>query len=319
VQRTSIVLLACAAMTVSIASADSPGPPPWAFAIDPAWDQPVPAGGPLLHVPNSKAGYTRAQIANGFAVPDWHPSDHPPMPPVVAHGRKPNILACGYCHLPTGLGRPENASLAGLPTSYIAQQIGDFKSGARKSAEPRGEPISFMIKIAHALAGPEIKVAADYFSALKRTPWIRVVETDSVPKTKVAEWMLMPVGDGATEPIGQRIIEVPENVELTRLRDTASGFVAYVPVGSIKKGEDLVTTGAGKTTPCGICHGQDLRGLGPMPPLAGRSPSYLVRQLYDMQHGFRAGPSVALMMPVVAKLTPEDIVDIVAYASSRAP
>ena len=165
----------------------------------------------------------------------------------------------------------------------------------------------------------EVKTAASYFSGLKRTPWIRVIETDTVPKTKAATWMLMPVAGGDTEPIGQRIIEVPENVERMMLRDTASGFIAYVPLGSVKKGEELITTGGGKTTPCGICHGQDLRGLGPMPPLAGRSPSYIVRQIYDMQHGFRNGLSVALMMPVVAKLSEEDIINIVAYTASRAP
>src|SRR5437763_9773673 len=131
--------------------ADSPAPPPWAFTIDASLDRPVPPGGPLQHVPNSRAAYTLGQIADAFAVPDWHPDDHPPMPSVVAHGRKPSVLACGYCHLPTGLGRPENASLAGLPATYIAQQIADFKSGVRTSAKPHGEPVAFMMKIAHAL------------------------------------------------------------------------------------------------------------------------------------------------------------------------
>ena len=44
------------------------------------------------------------------------------------------------------------------------------------------------------------------------------------------------------EPLGERIVEMPENLDLTELRDDAN-FVAYVPVGSIKKGELLVTTG----------------------------------------------------------------------------
>jgi cytochrome c553 len=141
----------------------------------------------VQHVPNSAAGYTLGQIANAFGVPDWHPGDHPPMPGVVAHGRRPAVLACGYCHLPTGLGRPENASLAGLPSSYIVQQIADFKNGARKTADPRSEPVQFMVQIAKNLSDAEIKAAADYFSRLKRTPWIRVVETDTVPQTKPEE------------------------------------------------------------------------------------------------------------------------------------
>ena len=46
-----------------------------------------------------------------------------------------------------------------------------------------------------------------------------------------------------TEPIGMRIIETPENDEQTEpLRNPRSGFIAYAPVGSIEKGEVLVTT-----------------------------------------------------------------------------
>jgi cytochrome c553 len=88
-------------------------------------------------------------------------------------------------------------------------------------------------------------------------------------------------------------------------------------VGSIKKGEALVTNGSGKTTACGVCHGADLKGLGPVPGLAGRSPSYLVRQLYDMQQGARKGTWTDLMKPVVAKLTQDDMLNIAAYTSSR--
>jgi cytochrome c553 len=118
-----------------------------------------------------------------------------------------------------------------------------------------------------------------------------------------------------------RIIETPENVEHTEvLRDPRSSFIAYVPVGSIKKGETLVTKGGnGKTVECGVCHGADLKGLGPVPGIAGRSPSYLVRQMYDMQAGARHGVWTELMKPVVEKLTDEDFVSIAAYVSSRTP
>ncbi len=132
--------------------------------------------------------------------------------------------------------------------------------------------------------------------------------------------MLVPEEGGGTEPIGQRIIEMAEELARTELRDPTSGFVAYVPVGSIKQGESLVTTGgAGKTLPCGICHGQDLKGLWTVPPLAGRSPSYIVRQLYDMQSGARTGLATQLMREVVAKLTVDDMVSIAAYTASRTP
>jgi cytochrome c553 len=116
-----------------------------------------------------------------------------------------------------------------------------------------------------------------------------------------------------------RIIETPENPEATEvLRNPRSGFIAYAPVGSIKKGEALVRAGGnGKTVACGACHGADLLGMGPVPGIAGRSPSYLGRQLYDMQAGTRNGEWTQLMKPVVAKLTAEDMVNILAYVSSR--
>jgi cytochrome c553 len=295
-------------------------PPPWAFAVNPPdTPKPPPDDGVLRHVPGSDVTYTLTQVRDLFSPPDWHPDDHPPMPDPVAHGTKPNVFACGYCHLPNGLGRPENSSLAGLPAAYIVQQVADFKSGLRKSSEPASLPVNFMIAVAKGSTDEDVKIAAEYFSALPRKPWIRVVEADTVPKTRVAGWMLVEAQPGATEPIGQRIIEMPENLERTELRDSASGFIAYVPVGSIAKGEALIAGGNGKTVACAICHGQDLRGLGPIPGLAGRSPSYIVRQLYDLQHGVRKGPWTDLMKPVVSQLTDEDIVSIAAYTASRAP
>ena len=71
--------------------------------------------------------------------------------------------------------------------------------------------------------------------------------------------------------------------------------------------------------PCGICHGPDLKGLGPIPGIAGRSPSYIVRQLYDFQHGTRAGIGSALMKPAVEKLMIDDMIALAAYAASLAP
>jgi cytochrome c553 len=93
-----------------------------------------------------------------------------------------------------------------------------------------------------------------------------------------------------------------------------------VPIGSIARGEALVRTGgSGKTVACGICHGATLKGLGPVPPLAGRSPSYTVRQLFDLQQGVRKGAWSALMKAAVEKLTIDDMIAIAAYTASREP
>jgi cytochrome c553 len=302
-------------------------PPAWAYAIP----EPQPGGTPPAapaapdtapkQVPGSAFSFTRPQIGDGFGPADWFPGDHPTMPDVVAHGRRPDVRACSLCHYPNGKGRQENAGVAGLPMSYFIQQMNDFASGARKSAEPRKANTNTMAAIAKAMTPEEIKAAAQYFGAMPWTPWVKVVETADVPRMESHGGIWVPVSGGAREPIGIRIVETPENPERTEiLRDPHSPFIAYAPVGSIKKGETLVKTGGnGTTVACGLCHGADLKGLGPVPGIAGRSPSYLVRQMYDMQAGARHGEWAALMGPVVAKLTDADFVNIAAYVSSLMP
>jgi len=299
---------------------NSDGPPPWAYPVNPPDERPMKDDGELHKVPGSDKALTVPQIRDSFNIPDWHPEGHPAMPQIVAHGRTPGVRGCGFCHLPNGQGRPENASLAGLPADYMERQAEDFRMGTRKSSEPSMSAPNSMILVAENATVEEVKSAAEYFSSLKFKPWVKIVETNTVPKTKVKAAMLTLVEGGGTEPIGNRIIETPVDFDRTELRDDASGFIAYVPMGSIKKGEALVTTGgAGKTTACGICHGTELQGLGPIPRLAGRSPSYLFRQLYDLQHGSRKGPWSELMKAPVAQLSEADMISIAAYIASRAP
>jgi cytochrome c553 len=299
-------------------------PPAWAYAIP----LPRPAGAPaaapdtsIKQLPGNALTFTRQQIADGFGPADWFPDDHPAMPDIVAHGKRPEARACALCHYPNGKGRQENAGVAGLPVSYFIQQMNDFRSGVRKSGDPRKANTNAMIAIAKAMTPDEIGVSAEYFGAMKWTPWIRVVETDTVPKMESRGGIWIPLEGNDKEPIGVRIMETPENPERTEiLRDPRSGFIAYAPRESINKGEALVKRGGnGKTVECGLCHGADLQGLGPVPGIAGRSPSYLVRQMYDMQVGARHGEWTELMKPVVAKLTDEDFVNIAAYVSSRMP
>jgi cytochrome c553 len=272
--------------------------------------------------PGSTLRFTAAQIRDTYGPADWFPGDHPVMPEIVARGsRERQILACSLCHYPNGKGRPENSAVSGLPHSYFVQTMLDFKNDARKSADTRKANTNRMIAFAKAMTDDEIKATATYFSSMKWTPWIRVVETDSVPKTRIAAGLFVPLegAEAGKEPIGPRIIEVPENIEQSEtLRNPRSGFIAYVPTGSVKKGETLATTGGGgKTVQCAVCHGAELEGLGPVPGLAGRSPSYVVRQLHDMQTGVRKGTWSDLMKPVVAKLTAEDMLNIAAYTASR--
>jgi cytochrome c553 len=296
----------------------APAPAAPAAAAPAAAANPYPDDGTLKHLPESTLAFTISQVRDNFNPADWYPNDHPAMPEVVAHGRRPSVRACAYCHYPNGRGNSENASLAGLPYEYFVQTMDDFKNGFRKSADWRKANTNAMAGFAKDMTDDEINAAAEYYSSIKWTPFFQVVETTTVPKTRIVTGMFLKLDGDAQEPLGQRIIEVPVNTGRTEvLRDGRSGFITYVPIGSVKKGEALVKTGGGKTVQCAACHGADEMGQGIVPPLAGRSASSMVRQMYDMKTGYRTGVWSSLMMkPIVRKLTNEDMLDIAAYLTS---
>jgi cytochrome c553 len=312
---------------VSVGRMFAADPPPWAYGFQ----GPPPPGATVIPVgpantdrtprsiPGSTVQYPRAQIANRFGPADWFPGEHPLMPDVVARGKQPTVWACGLCHYPNGKGRAENAGVSGLSAEYFMHTMNDFKNDNRKSADPRKANTNLMTQFAKNMTDEEIKASAEYFGSMKWTPWIKVVETKTAPRTKPSNGLFLIEGS-EMEPLGNRIVETPVNAEATEvLRDPHSSFIAYVPVGALKKGEALVTKGGRKTMACGGCHGADLKGLGPVPGLAGRSPSYLMRQMFDMQQGFRKGTWTELMKPVVANLTTDDMMNIVAYTASLMP
>jgi len=239
----------------------------------------------------------------------------------VIEGRAGAYNACGQCHLIDGSGKPDTGDLRELPVAYMVQQIVDMKNDRRHASIP-GAPLVYMLAVAKGVTLDEARQAAEYFHSIKPVKKLRIVETDMAPVTHPAAHAVQQVDpSGATEPIGTRIIEVPEDFERTELRDPSAGFVAYVPTGSIAKGEALAKTGGnGKTTPCASCHGEGLRGMGDtFPRIAGHSPTATARQLYDFKSGTRDGKNALLMKPIVAKLTDEDIVNLAAYVASLQP
>jgi len=210
-------------------------------------------------------------------------------PPIVERGRAPNVRACADCHLVNGQGRPDSSSLAGLPAEYIAHQIADFQRGLRTTGDPR---IDAMAAVANAIDDREIAAAGAYFASIKPVRWLRVVERN--PRA---------TDDGIVEVL-----------------DGRRGYVAFVPPGSLKRGEFLVEGGGGgRTVRCANCHGADLRGTSQIPGIAGRSPSYLARQLNDMRHGLRRGLGTDRMMGTIARLTDDDVVAMAAYTASLRP
>ena len=334
---TQIALVALAACARAFAAEP---PPMWAWGV--ATQAPVPlystttpppvAEPPapkldntnLLSIAGSKFRFTAAHISSRHAPADWFPGDHPAMPELVAKGRedpKQAVWACAFCHMPNGKGRPENADLAGLSYEYIVQQLYDFKNDLRESSDKRKVETQLMAGFAKAMIHEDIKTVATYFSSLPMKPSVKVIESASAPKTIARDGAYLPLtgAEAGLEPLGDRIIEVPVSTEDFEKRNPRAGYIAYVPVGSLEKGENLVTTGGAKTTPCISCHGDYLRGASPAPPLAGRSPSYMMRQMYDMQQRKRAGLYGQQMAAVLAELSNDEMLAAAAYLASLQP
>ena len=307
-------MFAVQALTAQAAITRPDGLPEWAFNIPDAVQPPGVRPESIVRVPGSANEYDAAAIAGNANPPDWFPAEHPPAPKSVKGGTG-IVSACGSCHLMSGQGHPESADIAGMPAEYLIRQMAYYKLGTRKDDARMGP-------IAKASSDEDVRQAAEYFAALTPRVWVKVIESAMPPRTYIAtagrHRQLHP--GGGTESIGRRILEIPEDPFRTEIRDPHSGFIAYVPPGSIARGEALVKTGAsGKTVACALCHGDTLRGLGEVPRLAGLQPLYIARQLFDLQYGSSAGKAAALMKRAVVNLSEDDIIAISAYLGSLPP
>jgi len=322
--------------TALIGQALPPNPVPWAYGYVTPGPEPLPPPCPadakpytcsrpgkpwiddgiLLELPGSSRTFTIGRIQAHYDPADWFPEDHPqPVPAIVQYGRESDRLrACAHCHYHNGQGKPENGHLTGLPAQYFLQQLALFRSGGRASADPRKANHAEMTQIARFLSDAEMRAAAEYYAAISWTPWVKVVESTSAPKTRQSPAGLFIPIDTGHEPLERGFIEVPEFPDRTeRFRDPRAGFVAYVPPGTIEKGKVLVTTGGGKTVQCAACHGSGLQGTRDVPAIADRTVSYNVRKLYNYQRGMRQSQ---LMKPVVSQLSPDEMISIAAYLAS---
>lgn len=307
-----VAVVSVALDSQTVLPSPTPREPSWAFQVQ---EGSLPAEPPEpTTIPGSTRKYTPKEIDDLNNPPDWLPDQHPPAPTVVQKGRE-GVLACGSCHLMSGLGHPESADVTGYTAAYVVQQMMDFRSGARQDFARR------MDGIAKALTDDEIRQVAEWFASLPPRRFVRVVEAAMVPRTFVGQGRMRFIDPKQTgmEPIGNRIITLPENQELARLRDPRSGFVSYVPPGSIAQGKALAETGGGKSISCNICHGDGLKGLGNVPRLAGVHPIYIARQLYLFKEGGRKGADAALMQKPTARLNDRDIMNLAAYVASLSP
>jgi cytochrome c553 len=303
--------------------------PDWLFPVDDdtlrAAKRPPPKEPPKyddvepLGIPDSEQKFTLARINDPFNAPDWFPADHGPMPDIVAKGRKPKVIACAYCHTPTGQGRPENAALAGLPEAYIKEQLEQFRGGKRGVVGPEiYAPIRNMHVVSATLTDAEIDASAKYFSRQKLARRHYVVEGINIPRAEPAFWVYKEVG--GSEDLGERLLEVAPDITRHERRDPRMQYTAYAPPGSLARGKLLATTGdKGKTQICATCHLTRLEGTDKIPPIAGRSPTYLLRQMLAFKNGARTGEAAKQMDPVVEKLELEDMVALAAYVGSLYP
>jgi cytochrome c553 len=249
---------------------------------------------------------------------DWHPEDRRGIAPAIVRFGKEGVRQCNLCHLPDGSGRPENAPISSVHPVYFLQQMQDFRNGLRRSADPRKANTNLMIGFAKATTPEEDRAAAEFFAEQPYPRRLKVVESKTAPKVRLQGGMHMaiPAGEGGgMEPIAaDEIVEVPDDNLRAEARDTRMGWTAYVAPGTLKRGRQIAARAQ-----CATCHGANLEGLGPVPPLAGRSPSYAMRQLFDFKTGARRGPWGELMKPVVAGLTVQDLMAVSAYAASIQP
>jgi cytochrome c553 len=274
---------------------------------------------------HSGRSFTGRQISDAINPPDWHPESHPPAPDIVIHARPEVKYACGLCHLPDGQGRSENATIAGLPAEYVRRQMGDFRSGARAPAVEFG-PAATMKAVAVAATDAEIAQAAKYFSALRPRRQYTVVEATSIPRTYQAGGLYARRPGAEFEPLGDRMMEVSDDIEHHELRDPNETFTVYVAPGTLERGRKLaITARTDSPTRCATCHGPELRGgtggTGSIvgPPIAGKSPLYLLRQLIGFRTKARNGASSAPMQAVTKVLSLDEMIAAAAYAGSRAP
>ncbi len=278
-----------------------------------------PGPGPVS-MPGSALTLSRQQLDAATGPVDWFPQDHPPPPAAVGGPVLGGATPCAECHGYNGAGYPGSADLAGLPAAYIIAQVNAFRTGQRRSALATQPNTAEMIKLARAVSPSALAAAASYFAALPRPHWLRVVESATAPRTRPDKYgWLDPAPGGGTEAVGDRIVEVSDDLPRSFLGNDHVMLTDYVPPGAVARGRRIVETGGGAGAPCSGCHGQGLAGLGPAPPIAGRPAGYVARTLWDLRTGARNDPGAAPMQAVARGLTAADVRDASAYLASLKP
>jgi len=317
----AIIVLALSVMAgTTFAVASEPEDAGWAFPEPSSTSNASPAapeGG--FSVPGSAYRYSASDIRNLYQAVDWFPALRVGAPRPVLQGRTAGAMACGYCHLPDGQGRPENAAIAGLPAAYIVEQVRAFHDGLRKGARPAWRASALMTQTAKLAEPDAVEAAARWFEAQPYAKAFRLIEGREIDAAVAGPGVYVHGPGGGREPLGKRIVEIPNDFARFELRDNRPGYTIFVPEGSIERGRALAETGGGgRFAPCATCHGAGLKG-GLGPPLAGRYPAYLFRQMIGFSTGDRRSEAAAPMIETASKLRTGDMIALAAFASSLTP
>ncbi len=291
-----IILLAAAAVIA---------PPAWLYPQNMAAEMPASAAVPIS-VPGSRVTADPAVLHDRAQAVNWFPAGQPP-PPARVLKAPAGQFACAYCHMPNGIGHPQNISISGLPVDYVIAQFAAFRSGQRKAAQPGYIPNGSMTRVAGQVPDSELLDLARYYSRLPYRSLIRVREVAVVPRVQASGlvWERVP---GPAEPIAGRIVELMDDPEDSIRHNPRGRTTAYVPPGSIARGRRIAAD-----LGCMACHTQMLGGWGP-----GRSPSYIVRQLLAIRNRARTDPGAETMQPIADQLSLDDMVAVAAWMGAGA-
>ena len=319
----SVVILG-ASIVAQQQAAPTPAAPIPAGLPDWAYTPPPPAGSPpppsalpaddtvAVSIPGTTKTFTRGQLRAQKETMDWYPEDRHGTIPDIARFGKQGVRQCTLCHLPDGSGRPENAPISTYHPTYFMQQMQDFRDGLRKSADPRKANTNVMIGFAKATTREGGYGGRAMLCAASPAPHQSGRVED---RAKGAAQGRM---HGCPGERGRRMVPIPaggssrSRTTICRPRPaTRACWTAYVPPGTLNRGKQVAAK-----YQCATCHGADLGGIGPVPALAGRSPSYTMRQIFDMKTGARRGPWAELMKSIVTSMSVQDMMAVSAFAAS---
>ena len=330
--------IALALPSGAVVSGQVPAPPPWAYGFTLADRNrpPLPARRiPSRSIARASGRHGRRTSSTSCRTPtrrspsthihydygpaDWYPDDHPPMPEIVARGRESDKLRA-VRPLPlserTGQARERSgrrparrvhpAAAGGVQERHAAERRPEEgqhqRNDSDRPAPDRRRDEGGRPSISRPSSGGHGSRSSRPRPCRRRSPGMN--------------GLFLPQPGNETEPLGKRILEVPENPDVHRAG--ARPAIGHARLRARRQHQARrgdrhdgrrEDGGSARSATAPIC-----RASAPFHRIADRQTSYIARQLYDYQAGTRESP---LMKPVVAKLTEDDMIAIAAYLGSK--